>query len=118
MDEETIKRKVAGRNMAEDLLDCIPDKDAEDPVFMASLAARLLRPFEKAPVEAPAPKPEPIARLGLFRFSFGQHADKPLDEIPLDYLDWYCRTAEETLAAVRAYLKHPDLESRRRGVDR
>lgn len=59
----------------------------------------------------------PIARLGNIPMPFGQHEGKPFDETPLEYLDWLCRSQEDFYKSLRAYLKHPDLESRRRGIE-
>lgn len=62
-------------------------------------------------------RPVPIARLGATRIEYGEFIGQCYDDIPLERLDWYCRKAEENAKSLRAYLKHPDLESRRRGME-
>lgn len=59
----------------------------------------------------------PIARLGSTVLPFGKYHNHQFDYVPLDYLEWLCRSQEEFLATLKAYMKHPELESRRRGLD-
>jgi hypothetical protein len=78
---------------------------------------RSLLPQRRKDVVEPK-SPPPIARLGAMQIPFGQHAGKCFDDIPLDYLDWLCRSQEDFYRDLRAYLKHPELESRRGALER
>lgn len=116
MSTERIERRIAGRLAAVEVAGCL-GSDTACPHFMAALIEKLQADcLPSAPV-MDAPKPPSIAMLGDCRITFGAHAGKSLDEIPIDYLDWLCREQEEFYRTLRAYLTHPDLESRRRGVD-
>jgi hypothetical protein len=113
---DRIERRVAGREMANDLIEFI-GYEIDDAIFMESVIQTLsVRGLPKAEPQ-PVAKPEPIGRLGATVIPFGQHSGKTFDAAPLDYLDWICRSQEEFYRDLRAYLRHPDLESRRRGVD-
>lgn len=110
-----LRRRIEGRKAAEEireLLDIGRDPTA-DPYLDAFIET--LRPAAK-PTNAP-PR-EPIARLGATPLDFGAHRGKTFDDVPVDYLDWLCKSQESSAAALRSYLTHPDLESRRRGLDK
>lgn len=117
MDGEERKRledRVAGRKMAQELYGLIEGNTASRP-YMESLIDQLKANagIGQPEPEPPAEKHEPIARLGATEMPFGAYADMPFDEVPLDYLVWLCRSQEEFYKALRAYLRHPELESRR-----
>ena len=80
---------------------------------MDGLVERMIRDGSHSPIETADVKPEPIARLGAIEMPFGAYAGKSFDETPIEYLDWLCRSDESFYKSLRAYLKHPDLESRR-----
>lgn len=116
---DSLKRRVEGSLYAVQLLSLIASKDLEDADYMDGLVERMIRDGSHAPIEDVADvKPEPIARLGATEMPFGQHAGKTFDETPIEYLDWLCRSQEGFLKTLRSYLKHPELESRRRGTER
>jgi len=109
---------IAARKDAEELLALIDADKMLDGDYRDAFMRRL-HLESKPPEDIKEPtKPEPIARLAAYEMPFGAHKGKTLDFIDVDYLDWLCRSTEDSLAAIRAYLKHPDLESRRRGLDR
>ena len=119
MSDETLKRRVAGSLFAVELMALIPSADFADANFMGGLIDRIKRDSSSEPIEDVSDvKPEPIARLGNTAMPFGQYAGKLFDDVPLEYLDWLCRSQEDFYKDLRAYLKHPELESRRRGTNR
>lgn len=95
----------------------VASRDIEDADFMDGLLDRLDRDFGRREVEASEAQPIPIARLGATIMPFGQHKDASFDDIPLEYLDWLCRSQEDFYRDLRAYLKHPELEARRRSTE-
>lgn len=109
-----IEQRIAGRKMANELFGLIEGGNATR-VYMESLIDELKRLAGIAEPEPATKKHEPIARLGATEMPFGAHGGKCFDEIPLEYLDWLCRTQEGFYKSLRAYLKHPELESRRSG---
>lgn len=115
---ERIQQRMDGRQMGRELFALIEGDTASIP-YMESLVEEIeLKAGLLAPSEAKEhDKREPIARLGAHVLDYGEFAGRSLDEIPRDRLDWYCRKAEENAKVLGAYLKHPDLESRRRGCD-
>jgi hypothetical protein len=119
--EEKIKARVYGRQQAAAAYDLILLSDGTPPwfdghgadfaeAFIEKMAELLPKRRTDAPAKEPLP---PIARLGAVTLNFGQHKGLPLDEIPLDYLDWLCRTYEDLVKDLKAYLTHPELKSRR-----
>lgn len=115
MSEETLKRRVAGSLLAVELMTFIKNEDMGDADYMRGLIDRIERDTSSKPIEDVADvKPEPIARLGAIEMPFGAHKGKSLDDVPLEYLDWLCSSQEGFYKNLRAYLKHPELESRRK----
>lgn len=111
---ERIEMRIAGRQMAKQLYE-LCDGPITNFHYVDSLVQELKR---LAGLYEPEPVPETrgaIARLGREKMPFGIHADKCLDDVPLEYLDWLCRSQESFYKNLRAYLKHPELESRRSG---
>jgi len=114
MSDQTLARRVAGSLMAVELASLIASSDIEDADYMDGLLDRLNRDFGQQEITDVADvKPEPIARLGKTIMPFGQYKDNSFDDIPLEYLDWLCRSQEDFYRNLRAYLKHPDVEARR-----
>lgn len=116
---DSLKRRVAGSKMAVELMSLVASKDIEDADFMDGLLDRLQRDFgsrdvSKDDVEAAV---TPIARLGATVMPFGRYEGQAFDAIPVDYLDWLCRSQEDFYRDLRAYLKHPELEARRRSTE-
>lgn len=112
MDEHKVAAKVAGRKAAEELVSLlsVPDGHGADYADILCETLRALLPKRRVPEPE---KPIPIARLGAMQMNFGIHQGKTFDEIPLEYLDWLCRSQEDMCKNLRAYLTHPDLKSRR-----
>lgn len=111
---ESLKRRVAGSLYAVELMQLVQSSDLEDADYMDGFLDRLNREFGQSEMNDVAqPSLTPIARLGATVMPFGGHKGKTLDEVPLAYLDWLCRSQEEFYRDLRAYLKHPELESRR-----
>lgn len=110
-----IASRVRGREAATELLSLLDVEVRDDPEAMEVLV-ELLEGFTNRNKAKPAEPTEPIARLGSTAIPFGQHSGKDFDSVPLDYLDWLCREQEGFYKTLRAYLKHPELESRRRGL--
>lgn len=123
INEQRIKARVVGRATAEELHNAfLADVSKKYPEHGADYAEALLeRLAEMLPHRRMATpeieKPEPIARLGCNVIPFGKHASRQFDEVPLDYLDWLCREQEGFYKTLRAYLTHPELESRRGTTD-
>ncbi len=115
VNRKRIAARVEGRKAAGELLELIGDLKA-DRDFMQAVIETIVAECDLAPKAEPSPAPEPIARLGAMLVPFGQHVSKRFDDVPLDYLDWLCREQESFYKTLRAYLKHPELESRRRGL--
>jgi hypothetical protein len=113
---DRVELRIAGRNMARELWTLI-DGDGVQHAYAESLLETLQLLFGLQPSTKEGNAVEnncvPIARLGATAMPFGRFNGQPLDEVPLDYLDWLCRSTENFLEDLRAYLKHPDLKSRR-----
>lgn len=110
-----IASRVAGRKLAAELLECVDD-DARSCSDLMEAVVEEFEQFTNRSAAKPVEKEEPIARLGATIVPFGQHAGKDFDSIPLEYLDWLCREQEGFYKRLRAYLKHTELEGRRRGA--
>lgn len=111
-----IKAKVKAREDAQEIAEMLTWEDGTGAEYADSFVKELrkLLPAKEASNPSPNPLPIPIARLGALLMPFGEHRDKPLDEVPLDYLHWLCGKQEDFLNGLRAYLMHPELVSRRR----
>jgi hypothetical protein len=116
VNRKRIAARVDGRKAAGDLLELLSDADKDNHDFMQSLVDTISTVCDLNPKPEATSAPEPIARLGSTTIPFGQHIGKDFDSVPLDYLDWLCREQEGFYKTLRAYLKHPELESRRRGL--
>lgn len=119
MNEQKIKDRIAGRDCATSLMemagDCLLEGSAEFHLaFWETIRDEAAKAFPQNP---PEQSHQPIARLGATVMPFGAHARMTFDEVPLEYLDWLCRSQEDFYKDLRAYLKHPELEGRRRGLD-
>lgn len=110
-----IASRVRGREAVADLLSLLDAEVRDDPNAMEAIV-EALECFTNRNKPAEPVAVEPIARLGAILVPFGQHLGKRFDDVPLDYLDWLCREQESFYKMLRAYLKHPELESRRRGL--
>lgn len=113
---EKVLARVEGRMVAKDLWELVEDR-SDDRGFMGSLIEELQRRAGLLPPLPEEEKHEPIARLGKLQMVFGAHKGKPFDEIPLDYLNWLCGQQEDFYKSLRAYLKHPHLQSHRGEYD-
>jgi hypothetical protein len=121
IDEKRVKARKHARDEAQGAFDMIhlidgtpPWPDGYGADWAEAFLEKLAELLPKRRVSEPEPeKPIPIARLGGKVMVFGQHNGKCFDDIPLDYLDWVCAKSEDFVKEVRAYLTHPDLESRR-----
>jgi hypothetical protein len=113
--EQRIINRCNGRNMASEVASLLADDDFSNRDYMEAFVEELVKVAGLNDVKATEEKPEPIARLGATIMPFGAHKDKSLDDVPFEYLDWLCRSQEECYKNLRAYLKHPLLESRRCG---
>lgn len=108
-----IQARVDGRIAAHEIVTLLKWPDGHGADYADAFVSQIRDLLPKRKADAIDVIPVPIARLGAVKLEFGAHKGKTLDEVPLKYLDWLCRTTEDTLKDVRAYLKHPDLESRR-----
>lgn len=113
---DRIKSRIGGREAARELASLIEDHISDRDFMEACIKALRIRAGLIDPVPKPE-KPEPIARLGATIVPFGKHIGKQFDEVPTDYLDWLCREQEEFYKTLRAYLKHPQLETHRGEYD-
>lgn len=118
MSEARIKARVHGRNVADEVFGMIGGDLSMHVGHGADFADALIEglqsllPHRKS-ISVEAPKEIPIARLGATEMPFGEYMGHNFDGTPLDYLDWLCRTQEKFYAGLRAYLKHPELNSHR-----
>lgn len=112
-----LEARIAGRNAAKELFPLLEWPDGHGADFADGLLKALaeLLPKRKADIVEPE-KPIPIARLGATNIPFGKWINYTFDETPIEYLDWLCSSQESFYKDLRAYLKHPELESRRRGI--
>lgn len=110
-----IASRVRGREAATELLSLLDAEVRDDPNAMEAIVESLECFTNRNKPATPLPT-EPIARLGATTVPFGQHNGKDFDGVPLDYLDWLCREQEAFYKRLRDYLRHPELESRRRGL--
>ncbi len=112
-----IQARIDGRKAAAELFQLTTPPDGYGSEYADELCETLrkLLPQRKATEVKPEPL-QPIARLGATIIEYGEYRDDSYDNIPLDRLDWYLRKAEENAKSLRAYLKHPEIESRRRAT--
>lgn len=114
VNEAAVKARIAGRDAAPHLIELLDWPDGHGADYADALCHRLRELLPKRKVdEVKPPQQTPIAHLGVITMPFGVHAGKSFDDIPLEYLDWLCRSQEDFYKSLRAYLKHPELESRR-----
>lgn len=117
---ERLTQRIAGRKAATECFGLL-EGDTEHHHYWESFVDEIetLCGIRAAKIEKEAKesKPTPIARLGQMQMVFGAHKGKSFDEIPIDYLDWLCRNQEDFYKCLREYLRHPELESRRRGLE-
>ncbi len=116
VNRKRIASRVEGRKAAGDLLEFLEDERKGDRDFMLALMETISQVCDLSPKPEPPKELEPIGRLGATLIPFGQHCGKDFDGTPIDYLDWLCREQEGFYKRLRDYLKHPELESRRRGL--
>lgn len=120
--EARILDLVRGRQLAKLTVELIGPELTEraTPAFAEGFTTALRNSImgEEPPPASPAEPPPPIARLGATQMPFGEHVDRTFDETPLAYLEWLCREQETFYKLLRQYLRHPELESRRRGLER
>ncbi len=117
INRKRIASRIAGRRYARELLQLVTEEHRQDTDYMEAIVEEFEK-FTRRGVAEPAEGLPPIARLGATMIPFGMHGGKSLDDVPLEYLDWLCREQEGLHGAVRAYLKHPELEGRRRAAGR
>lgn len=116
-DTNRIKARVYGRNTAREVVGLL-SIEAEPPELQIEISEAFIDELWKLLPQRPVaeqskPALEPIARLGRLQIPFGIHKGKVFDDVPLDYLDWLAREQEGFYKSLRAYLTHPDLQSRR-----
>ena len=115
MNMKRIRLRVEGRKFAREIMSLAATEHADEREFWEACIDEIAG--DKAPPLPVAPEVNepltPIARLGAERMPFGEYRGKPLDDVSIAYLDWLCREQEHFYRTLRAYLKHPDLQSRR-----
>jgi len=113
-ERQRIQACIDGRRQAIELFDLLEWEDGFGADFAESLLKELakLLPHRKKD-EISVEQPTPIARLGSTLMPFGAYQGKRFDDVPLEYLDWLCRSQEDFYRDLRAYLKHPELTARR-----
>ncbi len=114
VDEGKILARKSARDSASEIIQLLEWPDGYGADFAEAFLEALRSKLPKRRTTEPTPeKPQPIARLGATVMPFGAHQGKSFDEVPLEYLDWLCGTQESFHQALKAYLKHPELISRR-----
>lgn len=111
MSDDLITERVEAGKLAKECLELVADQLTSDVMRVAFVEKLRLILIPLTPEQSTSLAP--IGRLGAVQITFGQHAGKCYDDVPLDYLDWLCGQQENNLASLRAYLKHPEIESRR-----
>ncbi len=113
--EQKIKAKVKAREDAKMIREMLSWEDGTGHQYAESLLKELrsLLPIREADKPKEPPKLEPIARLGATVMAYGEFAGQQYDQVPLNRLDWYLQVAERDAKQLRAYLTHPELQSRR-----
>ena len=106
--EKRITARIAARKSAEDVLELLDWPDGTGADFADAFLERMRSLLPRRQEKDPPPKTVPLARLAATTMPFGKHEGRRFDDIPDDYLDWLCRSQEEFLADLRAYLRHPD----------
>lgn len=107
MNEQRIKDRRLGRDTAVEVID-LCGLDAENQVAMQAMIkelTKLLLPPEPTPEP---PKQPPFAQLETTLMPFGSHEGERFCDVPLDYLDWLCRSQEEFYKSLRVYLRHSE----------
>ena len=125
--KKRIEDRVRGRKTAKELHELLGDMDeTESKEYFEALIEELSKLLGITLVQQSkdsVTSQVPINVSGAYPLTFGKHVGKTLDEIPTDYLDWLCReyeagqhTGSYTYKMLSSYLRHPDFESRRRGL--
>lgn len=119
IDPKRVAARKTGRREAELIFDCLvswPDNYGADyaEAFLEELKNRLPQRADHKPDEKQL---TPIARLGSTSLWYGEFKGQTFDDVPLDRLQWYLKVSEDNAKQLREYLTHPELESRRRGID-
>lgn len=116
MDSERIKilaSRIRGAEAAREILEYIGD-EKHDPNFVARFLEVLQEELLPNPEKPTGLATDSVERLGATVLEFGVYRGQQFDSIPITYLDWLCRSQEQGLADLRAYLKHPRLNDHRR----
>lgn len=106
-DERRIKAKVAARAAAREVLPLLEWQDGTGADYAEAFLAEMRKLLPKRR-EQPKEAPKPFAQLAAHVLEFGRYKGERLGQIPDEYLDWLCGNMEDTLAALRSYLKHPE----------
>lgn len=110
-DRARIKHRIAGRQMAIDMLD-LEDTSKWSREFREAFAEYVSSIFIEPEPESANRKEPPIEQLREISMPFGKHAGETLRNVPLSYLEWLVRENEEFYGQLRAYLRHPDTRVR------
>ena len=107
MVERRLRSKVAGRTAAREVFGLLAWEDGTGADYADSFLdeMRKLLPERRQP---DPPKEISQAALNKTKIPFGQYKDQPLEDIPLDYLDWLCRSQEDFYYRLRMYLRLAD----------
>lgn len=118
-DNEKIRDNIHAREFAHEIaqlarLESIVMRDGCRPRFWECLRDEIAKEIPPPVVSTPRQMTEAeIREFGRERMRYGIHGGKPIDEVPLDYLEWLAHDSTEFIRKVRQYLNSPRIQSER-----
>lgn len=106
MDVDRLKRRVAGRQQAKDVIDILslPHPDMVDG-FLNEIASILKPVTAEDSAKSRIEKQRVYAEFACHRLGFGKYKGVPLENVPRDFLEWLLESSEETVRMVGGYLE-------------
>lgn len=118
---DKIQDRIQGRKAAEEVWQLAEDlglvTEGDSPILLESFFAELKKLAGIREDTVIEKEVVPIKRLAATQVPFGKYYNLPFDKVPLEYLDWLCKSQEDFNKQLSAYLKHPDLASHRGEFD-
>jgi hypothetical protein len=110
----------AGETGAELVSFILSEASGHDEIGKRIIANRVLEAVAgwlppKAPTSPPAtaqPMDDKEAKeYGKRSLGFGQHANEPIEDVPLEYLCWLADTSRQTWQSLHRYLNNPRIKT-------
>ena len=119
MDDQTILDNKHGRESAHEIaqlarLESIGMREGCRARFWECLRDEIAKAVPAPVVVGPKQMTEAeIREFGREKMRYGIHGGKPIDEVPLDYLEFLVNDSAEFLRKIRQYLNSPRIQAER-----